>query len=178
MRRIYVFTLLASVISGSAFAQSLQPGFSNSTTVQPYAVQATPAQGSYAVPLPHYITPPPHYVVPPPHYIVPPPHYIVRQAGDPVTTPNTSLHLRRGIRAAVVSSKGFSAARRSRRTSFLRSSRATRRRPMRRPLIRQSTRATRRIISSIRNISCRSFPMTAAKNRARSLSIRPTNSFI
>jgi len=75
MRRIYVFTLLASVISGSAFAQSFQPGYLDPTTSQPYA-----AQGNYAVPPPHYV-------------VTPPPHYIVRQTGDPATTPNPGASL-------------------------------------------------------------------------------------
>jgi hypothetical protein len=90
MRRIYVFTLLASAISSSAFAQSPQPEYSNPTTGQPYAVQVTPAQQNYVLPPPHYIVPPPYYVVPPPHYVAPPPHYVVRQGSDPAATPNAS----------------------------------------------------------------------------------------
>ena len=82
MRRIFVFTLLASAISGSAFAQSPQLEYSNPTTGQPYAVQVTPAQQNY-------LLPPPHYIVPPPHYVAPP-HYVVRQGGDPAATPNAS----------------------------------------------------------------------------------------
>ena len=89
MRRIYVFTLLASAISSSAFAQSPQPEYSNPTTGQPYAVQVTPAQQNYVLPPPHYIVPP-YYVVPPPHYVAPPPHYVVRQGSDPAATPNAS----------------------------------------------------------------------------------------
>ena len=63
MRRIYVFTLLASAISGSAFAQSPRPEYSNPTTGQPYAVQVN---------------------------VAPPPHYVVQQGGDPAATPNAS----------------------------------------------------------------------------------------
>ena len=128
MRRIYVFTLLASAISGSAFAQSPQLEYSNPTTGQPYAVQVTPAQQNYVLPPPHYIVPP-YYVVPPPHYVAPPPHYVVRQGSDPAATPNASRRQRRGIRAAAVFSKGSSAARRLRRMSFLRTSRVMRRCP-------------------------------------------------
>ena len=64
MRRICIFTLLASAISSSALAQSPQPGYANAAINQPYAGQAALAQQNYVVPQPHYVTPPPHYIVP------------------------------------------------------------------------------------------------------------------